>query len=145
MSSGESAPRIELDIGPSPSGLTLVAAMLALGLAGIWLSGVGHAAAGLLTLGLGVFVFRALRRDWLPRAPGRVAGLVWRPSGVWMLRTGTGDWLDDCDLESRTVHPLLTLLTFRCPDGKRRTALLLPDNACRRTVRRLRARLSLVS
>lgn len=144
MSFGESAPRIELDIRHSPSGLTLLAAMLALGLAGIWLSGVGPATAGLLTLALGVLVFRASRRHWLPRAPGRVAGLVWRPSGVWMLRTGTGDWIDDCELESRTVHPLLTLLTFRCPDGQRRTALLLPDNVCRRRVRRLRARLAMV-
>lgn len=143
MSSGESAPRIELDIRYSPSAIAAVGAMAALAATGIWVSGVGWPAAGLLTAALGGLLARAFRRDWAPRAPGRVTGLVWRPSGVWMVRSGAGEWQDDCALESSLVHPLLTLLVFRCPDGRRRKALLLPDNARRETVRRLRARLRL--
>lgn len=120
-------------------GATLVVALLAI--AAIWLSGLPHGLAVVLTLAIATYTGAALGNLLRPR----VRSVVWRADGgadlVLNDRLGDGRREVQGAIHAARMTGPLIALTLRWPPRGRATLWLLPDNLDADTRRRLRMRL----
>ena len=118
------------------------------------LAAVLHAAAlvlllaesGVLGWWLAGLVPAVLASGWWVHVPHQpVRGLRLTGDGRWFLRLQEGVEVEAQLAQPVLVHPGLTILRFRCGDGRARSVLLLGDSVDENAWRRLRVRLRLDS
>jgi toxin CptA len=74
--------------------------------------------------------------------PKALVRLVWHEDGRWTVYAPNGAHSDAVLLPHGYRHPALLVLNFQLADGRRRTRVLLGDEADEESLRRLRARLA---
>ncbi|MGB0955270.1 MAG: protein YgfX [Panacagrimonas sp.] len=85
---------------------------------------------------------------WLRRhpafghGPDSIRRLVWHADGNWKIRTASGTESAAALLPSSYLHDAVLILNFKQDDGRRRTRIVLGDEAEAALIQRLRARLS---
>lgn len=126
----------EIEVKPSPLLGVLLAGMVGLALAAVWLAAL-PAGTGLI-LGAGVIGWVVWnRRQARPSCVMRVAA-----DGRLQCQAGDGEWHDAEVLDDTLVSPLLIVLRYRSAfDRRARTQVLLPDSAAADDLRRLRVSL----
>lgn len=75
--------------------------------------------------------------------PRAILRIVSDPEGRWSLQNSAGTRLSAELLDDSTVLSSILILNFRSGDGRRRTRVLLGDEAPPEALRRLRARLAM--